>query len=51
MHSVLLAIEDAYNCLLDIEDLDGIKNALGPAAEGFVPRYTHIGSFPSDNSI
>lgn len=40
MHSVLLSVEDAYNCLLDIEDLDSIKNALGPAAEGYERHFT-----------
>lgn len=39
MHSVLLAIEDAYSCLLDIEDMDSIQKALGPAAEGYVECF------------
>jgi hypothetical protein len=33
VHQILLAIEDAYSCLLDVEDLDQVLASLGAASE------------------
>lgn len=35
-HSVLLAVEEAYNCLLDVEDIDLIRSTLGAPSESAV---------------